>query len=512
MGKGTDAVIKIKLCLLAAGLLILALLLARNKKEEGPEEAERQREEIKEEEQKEIAEDEPQIKLPVYNGNIRVLLKTDRFASEYHREVELIADHELVLLDREEEEVCGTGTRLFLNFEDGCLFLNGEELTAFPKCLKVRAEDPQEQGKITVKSLKRSQGAPAYEGCLEIWIEDGSFVLINELPLETYLKYVVPSEMPSRYESEALKAQAVCARTYAYGQMRAYAYPQYEAHVDDSVGYQVYNNTAEAEASTKAVEETGDLILTSKGEPILAYYFSTSCGHTGNQEIWWDGSAELTPYLKGKSVNESGESLELWKEESFAEFISQTDESCYDAGVSWYRWELEAGLEELSENLDQVLERRIEANPQAILTKRGREYVSRKISSVGKIEELRVLERNQGGAITKLEIIGRKRTVRAETEYNVRALLNVEGGAIVRKDGSVVESGSLLPSACMTITPLYTEEGELKGYRFYGGGYGHGVGLSQNGANQMAKLGKDYGEILRFFYTDVELTAIHTLW
>ena len=60
-------------------------------------------------------------------------------------------------------------------------------------------------------------------------------------------------------------------------------------------------------------------------------------------------------------------------------------------------------------------------------------------------------------------------------------------------------------------TLSFDEKGELSGWRFTGGGYGHGVGLSQNGANGMAKQGKGYGEILHFFYTDVELTDIREM-
>ena len=77
--------------------------------------------------------------------------------------------------------------------------------------------------------------------------------------------------------------------------------------------------------------------------------------------------------------------------------------------------------------------------------------------------------------------------------------------------GSSMPPSTLLPSACMRITPLFDEKGELSGWRFTGGGYGHGVGLSQNGANGMAKQGKGYGEILHFFYTDVELTDIREM-
>lgn len=148
------------------------------------------------------------------------------------------------------------------------------------------------------------------------------------------------------------------------------------------------------------------------------------------------------------------------------------------------------------------------ANPDAILTRLGSRLESRSIKTIGRIRGIDVLERNAGGAITRLQIRGSRHTIEVSTEYNVRALLNVQGGSIRRQDGSKVDGSALLPSACMEITPLFDKKGELSGWRFRGGGYGHGVGLSQNGANGMAKQGKSFAEILHFFYTDVELTDI----
>ena len=133
------------------------------------------------------------------------------------------------------------------------------------------------------------------------------------------------------------------------------------------------------------------------------------------------------------------------------------------------------------------------------------------METIGTIKEIEILERNEGGAVQRMRISGSRRTIEIATEYNVRALLNVKGGVIVRQDGTTAEGGTLLPSAYLIVTPVFDEEGILSGFRFQGGGYGHGVGMSQNGANGMAEQGKSFEEILRFFYTDVELTAIHTL-
>lgn len=137
-------------------------------------------------------------------------------------------------------------------------------------CIVIRPENTE--AGISVENLERAQGVPVYEGTLEVYQGSNGLVLVNELPLETYLKYVVPSEMPASYAQEALKAQAVCARTYAYRQMLNNSLSDYHAQVDDSVSYQVYNNTQRQDSTDQAVDATAGKILTCGGEPITAYF------------------------------------------------------------------------------------------------------------------------------------------------------------------------------------------------------------------------------------------------
>ena len=98
--------------------------------------------------------------------------------------------------------------------------------------------------------------------------------MINELLLEEYLYAVVPSEMPASYPLEALKAQAVCARTYAYARILHAGLPEYGAHVDDSTAFQVYNNILENAQTTKAVRETKGELLWYGQELADTYYYS----------------------------------------------------------------------------------------------------------------------------------------------------------------------------------------------------------------------------------------------
>ena len=106
-----------------------------------------------------------------------------------------------------------------------------------------------------------------------MWSGEEGMTVINELPMESYLCRVVPSEMPASYEMEALKAQAVCARSYAVRQMQDYAYPEYQAHVNDSVEYQVYNNSYPADTATQAVKDTTGQVVWYQGMWLLHITF-----------------------------------------------------------------------------------------------------------------------------------------------------------------------------------------------------------------------------------------------
>ena len=123
---------------------------------------------------------------------------------------------------------------------------------------------------LTLNSIKRSQGAPSFRGVLEVTREKQGFRVINQVDLESYLKGVVPSEMPVDAPAEALCAQAVCARTYAVRQIREERMKEWDADVDDTISCQVYNNISEQAASSQAVDATRGMIILSDGEPIEA--------------------------------------------------------------------------------------------------------------------------------------------------------------------------------------------------------------------------------------------------
>ena len=136
----------------------------------------------------------------------------------------------------------------------------------------------------------------AYRGTIEIRKKgNGRLLVINDLDLEAYLLGVVAAEIPSDWESEALKAQAVASRTYALYQKQNAGRRSY--HILATVDSQMYlGKRGERRRATEAVEETAGLVITYRGEVIPAFYHSSCGGHTENAlELW--GIDE--PFLKG---------------------------------------------------------------------------------------------------------------------------------------------------------------------------------------------------------------------
>ncbi len=134
-----------------------------------------------------------------------------------------------------------------------------------------------------------------YRGSIEVRLESGGVTAINELDMDSYIRGVVAGEMPSSWPLEALKAQAVAARTYALATRKTDgAFDQYP-----DTRSQVYRGvTGESVRSDAAVRATAGRVLTYAGEPAVTYYFSTSGGHTENVEYSFVGSLSK-PWLVG---------------------------------------------------------------------------------------------------------------------------------------------------------------------------------------------------------------------
>lgn len=442
--------------------------------------------------------------------SIRVAVKSNGFSSLYHESVHLKADCSAFLIygpygDRITKEIReGEEIRI----DQGSDYLKGDRIEFVPSV---------KSGKTQVLSLTRKQGAPAYRGRMEIAGTDQGLLLINELLLEEYLYSVVPSEIPASYSLECQKAQAVCARTYAYRFLSSPGLKEIGAHVDDSVNYQVYNNVTENVNSTKAVKETAGTILYYGNEPVSTYYYSTSCGFGTDAGIWAEQNKEKMPYLMALHIAQGedgrGKAQELSGEEAFREYILRTGEEDYEKEEAWYRWKYE--VEELdAKRIAKRIQERYRADHNKVLffteaadEEEGENYEDRPTETFREIYNMEIRKRREGGVADELLIETDAGSYLVRSEYNIRYIMN-NGGSIRRQDGIETEAGSLLPSAYF-VMDIVKEGGIVIGYSIFGGGYGHGVGMSQNGARAMADTGKNSEEILAFFYPGCELKKIY---
>ncbi len=375
------------------------------------------------------------------NPTLRVLIKSANYAGDYHEKVTIYGDQGFTVNYDENQEEYEAGEILEIQKE------------TYETTGKIKIE-PKKGGKICILNLQRNQEEPMYRGILEITRHSQGLQVINVVKMEDYLLSVVPSEMPASYPLEALKAQAVCARSYAQKSMQN---SQGGYDLDDSTSYQVYNNLPENENSTKAVEETRGEVMMQNGEIIDARYYSTSCGVSRYQD--------------------------LSEEPAFEAFLSNASETAYESEEPWYRWKAEVSLEQLRE---------------AVLEQWN--------TDVGEISGIYVTEREKNGCAKTMVVAGSYQELTIEGEYHIRLVLSPKFFPVVNQIDSGAVGMNLLPSGFFYLEPK-REDGILYGYTIYGGGYGHGIGMSQNGAKQMALNEMDYQEILSYFYGEIQITS-----
>ena len=376
------------------------------------------------------------------DSEIRVLLKNDGYASEYHADICLTCDKDFMIREENRQIRYKAGEKIQI-LPQSAWFAKGD-------VIQVSSDD----GWFYFPELERAEEHIGYEGSLEIRKTDQGLLLVNVLSLENYLCGVLPGEMSASFPMEALKAQAICARTYALQQQEDQRAKEFGADLDDSTSYQVYNNRQHGEKTDQAVKETAGLVMMQDGALADARYYSTSCGLDLHRD--------------------------LLEESVFAAFLQEDQVRSVEAEEPFYRWKTSIQLANLQVKTEWET-----------------------------IENLQVTERNEKGAVTTLEITGQKKDTeqaneRIDGEYQIRQFLALADPVITLQDGSTREGWQLLPSAFFYLQSI-SEEGILTGYEVYGGGYGHGEGMSQNGARHMAEQGEDCEAILKNYYGQIEL-------
>ncbi len=306
-----------------------------------------------------------------------------------------------------------------------------------------------------------------YEGIFLVREWEDGVVLINQIGIEDYVRYVLPSEMESAFPFEAQKAQAVCARTFAYAQMQNKTYAAYGANVDDSTSFQVYNRFGTSSMTDLAVEETKGQLMVYDDQPITCYYFSTSNGFTEDMEVWGE---ENPPYIAAQSLLFSDTSAgRLSLRANYIDFLQEAPQS-YDSDSPYYRWSAILDLDAYTD------------------------------ASLGKIKSITLTKRSASGYVRSMDVCYEKMTQTLTDENEIRKFIGKLLCEVTLTDGTKRTDMTMLPSASFVITG---QDGQK--YTLSGGGFGHGIGMSQYAAGKMAELGMDYREILVFFYKNAFL-------
>lgn len=348
------------------------------------------------------------------------------------------------------------------------------------------------KGVLGVENLKRNSKQALYHGVFEVTPKsDSLFYLINVLDLQSYLKGVVPNEMPVRFGLEALKAQAVAARNYAL-MPRTRAFKEFD--LDDSVASQVYfGASTESDLSNRAVNETEGLVLLHDWDLILAQYSSTAGGYTESYENAFSDPktkefpSKSKPYLEGRPDILSVGPLNR-EEEARIFYMSYPDS--YDMKSPYYRWQREWTADELRNVLAKTL---IDQSKTGFIKPQFKTG-----DTLGELKELRVKRRGVSGKIMELEIVTDKETYHVYKELVIRRLLQ--------------KNAVSLPSANVVFENLFDTDKKLNKIVAYGGGFGHGVGMSQFGAGFMStSLNKPFDKILKRYYTGVTISTIPTI-
>ena len=333
--------------------------------------------------------------------------------------------------------------------------------------------------------------------------------------MEEYLKKVVPSEMPSSWNMEALKSQAVAARTYAYKEIYNHKYDVYGYVVDDSTMSQVYNNNNTNERSTQAVVETKGITMFNQGKAIIAYYYSTSSGLTGNgNEVWITNKViDEIPYLIGKNL--TNYELDTSSEENMLNFFKTIDMETPSRNSGHFRWLVTMNLEQLRNTLNVNLKNMIPQYKESYFVLDNDEWVNKDYSNgfpedIGGIKNIYVSERGESGVVVSLVVEAENVIIKIYNQYNIRFTIrprtNDCGSSVVVKFakanvGTYTSSNtntSVLPSGFFAI------EKEGDNILFYGGGNGHGVGMCQYSAHYYGSIGWKYQDILKQFYSNID--------
>ncbi len=319
----------------------------------------------------------------------------------------------------------------------------------------VAIQAPQKQIKV---------GKRVYAGMISLKPNAyGTYSLINRLDLETYLRGVVPYEIAPGAPFEAIKAQAVVARTFALKNKHRFDLDGYDLCA--TANCQVYKGLGGITKNTdQAVISTKGQVLTYKGQLVDALYTSANGGQTARYSDLWGGIDR--PYLpsfldRRQPLNLSG----LGQEQQVRKLLGQK-QGFNEAGSPAFRWQRTYTSDRLAASLNKNLA-----------------SLGHKRDALKTVREVQVAQRSSSGRVLSL------------------AFTTDQGEFTLSKD-AILSAIEGLPSTLFYLEP------SAEGFRFVGGGWGHGLGLSQYGSYGLARQGLKYPQILQFYFPQTNLQKV----
>ncbi len=309
----------------------------------------------------------------------------------------------------------------------------------------------------------------SYRGMLEVSAHGSALKVVNVLSMEEYLYSVVPSEMISSWPFEALKAQAVAARSEALHKIGRHKADGYdfcpEVHCQSYTGVE-----RETPATNMAVDETRGQVLFFGGKPVDAVYSSCCGGHT--QDNIFGKEPRQVEYFRGVPDMASANGLtfpldpvglEQWLKSPPEGILCDIPEFARSSNFRWVR----------------------------VFSSSEMDALASKLGDIGKVSKIVVTRRNASGHIGSLKLVGSRSSYLIEKELNIRKALGD------------------LRSSMFKVEIRYDRDRNPLQFVFYGGGWGHGVGMCQAGACGMAKKGKSYKDILAHYFKGSELKKMY---
>lgn len=328
-----------------------------------------------------------------------------------------------------------------------------------------------------------------YRGYIMLNANRGKLDVINYISLEEYLYGVLPKEMGYSYHMEALKAQAIAARTYATKNLNKHIEEGY--NLCDTSDCQTYGGkNVENSKTNEAVDDTKGMIITYNGYPIDAVYHSNSGGHTESATEIWGGDL---PYLIGIPDEFS---------ESYPNSRWQLKMNSEEIGHKLYNYSIDVGKVLDIIVLDTTSNGRVKEL--LIVGDEGEETISGdKLRTILGANTLK----STFFTISKENIYDKEVKIYSVDSSKQIKRINLDDINVIDGDGNIRS----IKSISSVITDRGVKDIDLDttpmtvNFIIDGKGYGHGIGMSQWGAQGMAVNGYSFEEILKYYYRGVDI-------